>query len=51
MNAIDFLKKEPSKFRKMLRSINNTSDAKIKIKKFKTLSNELIRHEAMEQKT
>lgn len=50
MNAIDFLKKEHSRFRKMLRSISNMSEEKSKLKKFNILSNELIRHETMEQK-
>lgn len=50
MNAIDFLKKEHNRFRKMLRLISKTSDEKSKVRKFNTLSNELVRHETMEQK-
>lgn len=50
MNAIDFLKKEHNRFRKMLRVISNTSDEKSKVRKFNTLSTELIKHETMEQK-
>jgi F0F1-type ATP synthase gamma subunit len=51
MNAIDFLIKEHEHVRKTLSEIDDSSHrTETKRKMFKTLCNDLIRHETMEQK-
>lgn len=50
MDAIAYLRQEHSRFKKTLALISKISDEKIKIKKFDSFCNELVRHETMEQK-
>jgi hemerythrin superfamily protein len=50
MDAITYLRKEHSKFRKTLASIDKTTQDTLKLKKFKIFCEDLVKHETMEQK-
>lgn len=49
MDAIVYLKKEHSEFRKTLKEINKISNENTKLRKFNAFANNLTRHEAMEE--
>jgi hemerythrin superfamily protein len=51
MDAITFLKQEHNRFKKTLAAILKLSDPKKVKLKFKALSQDLLRHESMEEKT
>jgi len=50
MDAIAYLKSQHQQFRKTLAQITKTTDKKLKLKKFHNFTEELVRHEEMEQK-
>jgi hemerythrin-like domain-containing protein len=50
MDAIQYLRAEHSKVRKMLAAISKAANEKTKIKMFNTMSKDLLRHEQLEEK-
>lgn len=50
MDAIDYLRKEHSKFRKVLKQISTLKDQNKRKRKFESFCQDLLHHEKMEQK-